>query len=91
MTLGYAAAAMLAALAGAFGFDLGACIGIFWVGGAILTISLFAVRLMYLARAPKLTPAETNVIQLHAAAGRSSLITQQGVSALRHDIGDRST
>jgi len=91
MILGYASAATLAALAGAFEFNLAACIGIFWIGGAVLTISLFAVRLTLLSNRPKQASAKTNVIQLHSAAGRPALVTQQGIPALRHDFGDRST
>lgn len=91
MTLGYTAAATLAAVAWVFGCNLVACVGIFWIGGAVLTISLFAVRLTVLSNRPKQASVESNVVQLHSAAGRSTLVTQQGMSALRHDFGDHST
>lgn len=91
LTLGYGTAAVLAAFAGAVGYSFGACIGIFWIGGAILTVSFVALRLALTSTPSRPRPAASNVIQLHHAHGRSALATQSGTSELHPDLGDRST
>ena len=65
LVLGYGLAATLAGLIWLMGVGLIACVVIFWLGGAILTISIGTVRLVqsvYNGRTARLRPS--NVISL---------------------------
>ena len=69
LALGYGLAAAFAALMGGFGYPLIVCLGIFWMGGAILTVSLLALRLAFGPDRIRRARVRSNIVDLNSAAG----------------------